>query len=118
MIVLMSKWLMVLIIFMLSSGAVLAERNWKEGVLVSIDQRKELRSNKNHPVIEDRVWAYFIDSGDAVYEAERGGNRPIQVEINGPVSFALAGKYLYLKDAGGHEFKLALLTTTRKKRSE
>jgi hypothetical protein len=115
----MSKWLIVLILSMFSAQLVVAAaRNWKSGTLVSIDERKELRSSKKNPVIEDRVWAYSVDAGDLVYEAERGSNRPIQIEINGPVSFVIDGAHFYLKDASGHEFKLTLLKTTRKKRVE
>lgn len=112
----MSKSLIVLVLALLSAQiAAAATRDWKTGTLVSVDERDEFRSSKKETLIEDRVWAYSIDAGDVVYEAERGSKRPIQIEINGPVSFALDGGHVYVKDTSGHEFKLSLLKTTRKK---
>jgi len=114
-IVVMSKWLAVLMLSLFSAEVIAAPRDWTSGTLISIDDRKEVTSGKKGSVIEKRIWAYSIDAGDVIYEAERASKRPIQIEINGPVSFALRKTDLYVKDTGGHEFKLDLLKTTRKK---
>lgn len=98
-----------------SAATIAAPRDWTSGTLISIDERKELTGSKKGSVIEKRVWAYSIDAGSVIYEAERASKRPIQIEINGPVSFALHKTDLYVKDSSGHEFKLDLLKTTRKK---
>ena len=113
------KSLMALALALVSAQLIAAtSREWKSGMLLSVDEPDLLTSTKKQAVVPVRLWAYSIDAGDVVYEAERRSKRPIQIEISGPVSFALDGAHLYVKDATGHEFKLTLLKTTRKKGSE
>lgn len=88
---------------------------WLTGTLISVEPHTYTSSTRNHPNIELRDWTYTIDAGERVYEAEGGPDRPIRVEVNGPVTFSIEKDHLYIKDAEGHRFKLDLLKTTRKK---
>jgi hypothetical protein len=110
----MKLMLVVFMMLMMLAPLVAKIRDWKNGTLISIEERKELVIGKKSGS-EERFWSYSIDAGDVIYEAERASKRPIQVEINGPVSFVLDGKHLILRDGSDHEFKLLLLKTTRKK---
>jgi hypothetical protein len=93
---------------------------WKQGKLLNLDvgsRSKVVGVNGMVTTKVRRVFTYSVDGGDRIYDGQeisgRGG-KPIHVEVNGPVEYAIDKDHLYLKDSDGKSHKLDLLRTTRK----
>jgi hypothetical protein len=93
---------------------------WKQGKLLNIDVGSQLRVVGYNGMIGTnvrRVFTYSIDGGDRIYDGQEVTGRhgkPVHVEVNGPVEYAVDKNHVYLRDSDGKSHKLDLVRTTRK----
>lgn len=94
---------------------------WKQGQLVNLDAGSQSKVTGVNGIVKTRirrVFTYSVDAGDRIYDGQevagRGG-KPIHVDVNGPVEYAVDKDHLYLRDSDGKPHRLDLLRTTRKK---
>ena len=90
--------------------------DWKQGKLVNLDVGSQSTVKGVNGIVKTRVrrvFTYTVDGGDKIYDGVEVG-KPLQVEVNGMVEYAVQKDHLYLKDSEGKSHKLDLVKTTRK----
>jgi hypothetical protein len=94
---------------------------WKRGTLLKIDIGTQPKVVGVNGIVGTQVWhvfTYSVEGGDRIYEGQEESAKPkakpIQIEVNGPVDYALDKDHLYLKDSEGKIHTVQLIRTTRK----
>ena len=93
----------------------------ERGTLLKIDIETQPKVVGVNGIIGTQVWhvfTYLIGAGNRTYEGREASAKPnakpLRIEANGPVEYALDKDHLYLKDSGGKTHRVRLIRTTRK----
>jgi hypothetical protein len=86
--------------------------NWNQGKL--LDLAVSMTTLPNGNPAPRKVYAYSVDGGEKVYEAQEVGRKAPHVEVNSPITYSVSRDHLFIKDADGKVHKLTLMKTTRK----
>ena len=92
----------------------------KHGKLLNLDIGSQSKVPGVNGIVTtriSRVFTYSVDGGDRVYdgqEVSRRDGKPIRIEVNRPVEYAIDRDHLYLKDSDGKSHRLDLVRTTSK----
>lgn len=93
---------------------------WKQGKLLNLDIGSQSKVAGVDGIVTTRVrrvFTYSVDGGDRIFDGQEVSGKdgkPIHIEVNGPVEYAIDKDHLYLKDSDGKSHKLDLVRTTRK----
>jgi len=90
-----------------------ADRAWQDGVLMDVTNHTAGTKTSGKKTNDMFVFEYTIQTADKFYVADTSAavkpTNPINLDVNGKVTFAIEKQNLYLKDKAGKEFKLGIV---------
>ena len=94
-------------------------RAWQTGTLMDVSVNSVDSVHGVNGIINTtriNFWSYTLDAGDRVYVGEHRSRKPIQMEVNGPIQFAVEKDHIFVLDHERKEFRLNIIKTTLKTR--
>ncbi|MGC9951420.1 MAG: hypothetical protein ABSF64_34115 [Bryobacteraceae bacterium] len=94
-------------------------RTWQTGTLMDVSVNSVDSVHGVNGIINTtgiNFWSYTPDAGDRVYVGEQRSRKPIQLEVNAPVQFAVEKDHVFILDHERKEFRLNIIKTTLKTR--
>lgn len=113
----MSLFALALPLATLSAGS--KARTWQTGTLMDVSVNSVDSVHGVNGIINTtriNFWSYTLDAGDRVYVGEHRSRKPIQMEVNGPIQFAVEKDHIFILDHERKEFRLNIIKTTLKTR--
>jgi hypothetical protein len=102
-----------------ASWAGIKNRAWQTGTLLDVSVNSVASIQGVNGIINTarvNYWSYTLDAGDRVYVGERWSRKPVQLEINGPIQFAVEKDHIFIMDHERREFRVNIIKTTLKPR--
>lgn len=76
-------------------------RSWQTGTLMDVSVNSVDSVHGVNGIINTtriNFWSYTLDAGDRVYVGERRSRKPVQLEVNGPIQFAVEKDHIFILD--------------------
>ena len=111
--------LFALALSLVAASAGIKERAWQTGTLLDVSVNSVASVQGVNGIINTarvNFWSYTLDAGDRVYVGERRSRKPVQLEINGPIQFAVEKDHIFILDHERRELRLNIIKTTLKTR--
>lgn len=111
--------LFALLLSLVTASAGTKGRTWQSGTLIDVSVNSVASVQGVNGIINTariNFWSYTVDAGDRVYVGERRSRKPIQLEVNGPIQFAVEKDRIFILDHERKEFRLNIIKTTLKTR--
>lgn len=117
----------VTVLLLFASFACASAKPWQSGTLVKIASSEGPSGTAVAPIggmilgvpIRNVTVFFYIHSGDLVYVgARRGEQHPLNITLNGPIRFFVAGTKLHILDDADKEQKMKLIQKIAKKKDD